>query len=176
VYSHQTLTTSRRAALQSVLSPSPPSLTAVPHCHCQRHGKSAQPGEHAARNTQHARGKVAESRSGRKTLARSRSLARLLLALSLARSCKQKDFLACSSSTKSGGGRYNIRQPVGARAATTRRRNTARLVVVLRATHSRVVDGRANVTFSCSCGCPAHHPISAGWGRGSDGGGCGVTV
>jgi hypothetical protein len=158
VYSHQTLTTSRRAALQSVLSPSPPSLTAVPHCHCQRHGKSAQPGEHAARNTQHARGKVAESRSGRKTLARSRSLARLLLALSLARSW------------------YNIRQPVGARAATTRRRNTARLVVVLRATHSRVVDGRANVTFSCSCGCTAHHPISAGWGRGSDGGGCGVTV
>jgi hypothetical protein len=131
-YSHQTLPTSRRAIQSVTLSPS-----LSRRCHTATANATAKVrSQERARNCDTQEAKSPKAAPGAKpSSALTQDAHSLGFALSRFRSCKQKPFLRASASTKSGGGRYNIRQPVGARAATTRRRNTARLVVVLRATH-----------------------------------------
>ena len=117
-YSHKLSLTSRRDAALSVSVTKSPSLThgRVPRCHGQKCA--------AARSAQHARGKVAESRSGvkaiRETLTRSLPLGFCSRSrASLFRSCKSvqstKSLSLCSS-TKSqapAGGTTSGSRPSG---------------------------------------------------------------
>lgn len=115
-YSHKLSLTSRRARGLSV------SVT-VTKSHSRRVPRCHDATAKVRSSTQHARGKVAESRSGvkaiRETLTRSLPLGFCSRSRALFRSCKRckhkKPFLVQHQVTSSGG-RYNIRQPAfGAR-------------------------------------------------------------
>ena len=130
------------------------------------HGGATTPRQKCAASTQDATRKRQSRRKPLRRKARSqkpapakRSLARLLLALSRFRSCKaKKPFCAAASCSTSpaGGTASGCRSGRGGYDLLQRgKRDTARLVAGLRATHEL----SANVTFLlCSLCCTAHSP------------------
>lgn len=175
----QTLLTSRRAPPFSLVTKSHQvscsACATLPQCHATAkvRSKASKQASTLACNTQEAKSpKAAPKQQAAKASIPKRPLTRSAsargLAFSLFRSCKQKAFLGAAQVRRA------VQHPAAGRgaAATTTRRDTARLVAALRATHD---SKRANVTFLLLLsvrGCTAHHAIqekSAGWGRGSDG-------